>query len=1114
MRRLTFRENRFIHRWSVSCERLAWMRHLHFDKLHLALLPACLVLLGYCAVQINAQGTAPASTQGNAPENAQGNTQGNVFGPEKYGGRDGGSNPSVKSFKVSEPSGFFDLVLETVIETDQRVQPIKAIVKLNGVEVVGANDSNKTRIVKRVKLKQENVISVDTTSLLVLTISPSPTLTLYTNPKEPLFLRQQFADGRTLDYFGTKKANGDVTGITSASLRTREGETTTYLFDKKSRITEIKHPNGLKYEFEWLSDSAAKVTLTSPDGQTRVTAPVDFSKLPLVAKNRSNCRGCLGTSDDYANSLRISSHHASANMFGVQEVCRSAFKAVDAACFYIGIGLGIPGAKTLVCTAIAGAIAATGVGAALLPLVTGPGCSMVLDGVELLCGVIEVVDAYDGGAGACSFISKVVTTIERFVLGPKRGSILKSLTEDNGKKIPLILIHGIHGSDKLNEIYYDSDYWQKFINKFKGNVALTNVYTLYAYQYYSDAEGVQSLATHLGRYIDGKLQGRPHVLLAHSMGGLVAKSYMVDYSHTGSWSGKRGGDTTLLLITLATPHHGTPAANDAAALRQHMGGDDWYKFFTKANFTYWLIHAGHLSLTSYTSRAYNRSDLRWDSYDNAISTDLNGWLSVANRSFSAYNTKTIAYGGVLRDGVPIDAAKASREALLFPIWNNHRRLELLNGTLVYGLGNRFGGTDGMVPFQSALLCDRGAILRTAAFSCSSPTRVRRFEPGYGVVNTPSGLTLSITRTYRGYDHEDMRDHQHVLDWVVIDLLALAPRPMVSTSLTLSQPNGAYRTGEAISGTFTIANRGASDLKMNRTVISGRLAGTCPNNQCPDFGPAPASITLKPNQTYSYSGTFTPTRAGNYNFSVAYENTDGKWVIPVEPENNNKNRVDITVVNLQPNVVVSKSLTLTPGNGPLPLGQAVTGSFSITNRGGASLTMRQVLIAGRVSDSCPNNICPDFNPINTNITLNPGQAYNYSGRINLTQAGTYTFSVAYQTMDSQWQLPVKSENGTINKLSIIVQGPLPTLTRRSPDSVVANSTLQYVDLYGTKLRNIVYCSLKFPNGQSSFLYMPLNQVFAVSDTQIRIKTRFLSPGTYYVTAWTMDGKSNEFPIVVR
>ena len=44
------------------------------------------------------------------------------------------------------------------------------------------------------------------------------------------------------------------------------------------------------------------------------------------------------------------------------------------------------------------------------------------------------------------------------------------------------------------------------------------------------------------------------IILAHSMGGLVARAYMAETD---------GGDKVAKLITLATPHHGTPAANSA-----------------------------------------------------------------------------------------------------------------------------------------------------------------------------------------------------------------------------------------------------------------------------------------------------------------------------------------------------------------------------------------------------------------------------------------------------------------------------------------------------------------------------------------------------------------------
>ena len=302
--------------------------------------------------------------------------------------------------------------------------------------------------------------------------------------------------------------------------------------------------------------------------------------------------------------------------------------------------------------------------------------------------------------------------------------------------------------------------------------------------------------------------------------------------------------------------------------------------------------------------------------------------------------------------------------------------------------------------------------------------------------------------------------------------------------------------------------------MNRVVIGGRLAGTCPNNQCPDFGPAPGNITLRPNESYSYSGTFTPSQAGNYTFSVAYENADGKWTMPVEAENNNKNQLNITVTTVQPNVVVSRSLTLAPANSPLPVGQALSGSFSITNRGNAPLAMRQVIIGGRLGGNCPNNVCPDFSPISQNITLNPGQTFSYSGQITLNQPGSYTFYVAYQTPDGKWEMPIKPERGAVNQLSVVVQPPGPVLTRVSPSATAASPNAQTVNLYGVRLSKVLYAQMRLPNGSITYLYIPLNQLFNINDEQVRISAKFPGRGTYYITVWTANGKSNEYPITVQ
>ena len=337
--------------------------------------------------------------------------------------------------------------------------------------------------------------------------------------------------------------------------------------------------------------------------------------------------------------------------------------------------------------------------------------------------------------------------------------------------------------------------------------------------------------------------------------------------------------------------------------------------------------------------------------------------------------------------------------------------------------------------------------------------------------------------------------------------------LVSAGLQLS-PSSNYLVGQPIGGTFSIANRNLKAVSIQKLLIGGRFGvGYCPNLKCPDF-PAQTNISLAPGQVHSYSGTFTPSRAGNYNFFVAYQGAGGKWVIPVAPENNNKNRLNITVTELKPNVVVSRSLTLTPGRGPFPPGQTFDGSFDITNRGNAPLTMRQVIIGGRVGNNCPNNVCPDFSPISPNVTLGPGQTFSYSGKITLNQPGSYIFYVAYQTPDGKWEMPVKPERGAMNQVAVVVQPPGPVLLRVSPSTTAASPNAQVISLHGVRLSKVLYAQVRLPNGRITYLYIPLNQVFNVNDEEVRISAKFPGGGTHYITVWTADGKSNEFPITVH
>ncbi len=342
------------------------------------------------------------------------------------------------------------------------------------------------------------------------------------------------------------------------------------------------------------------------------------------------------------------------------------------------------------------------------------------------------------------------------------------VSEQDDNKIPLILIHGIHGTGNDKDVTVKQDYWDKFINnQFE---ELNSIYELYIFQYCSDRKPVfPDISNEFGNAVEIKLNGRPHAIVAHSMGGLVAKSYMVFYKfRTGKLSGKLGGDAVFGKITLATPHHGTPGANAFDILEPYtkFGWENSVQLGLKQ---YWKRSGVSNSFVA------NRSDLRWDNFDNSfdkipVKLDDNLWLSQANLKFERFYNKTIAYAGYLK---PSDKWLISNIASKLPKANYQELLEIANELLIKGFGGRFGTTDGLVPFKSGLFCTNDPIISKLNSNaiCNSQLRVRRFEPG--IKNEAEDLpfhTLSLSRNGdRGYDHEEMYKNNDVLNWVVFDL---------------------------------------------------------------------------------------------------------------------------------------------------------------------------------------------------------------------------------------------------------------------------------------------------------------------------------------------------------
>lgn len=264
---------------------------------------------------------------------------------------------------------------------------------------------------------------------------------------------------------------------------------------------------------------------------------------------------------------------------------------------------------------------------------------------------------------------------------------------------------------------------------------------------------------------------------------------MVFYPHkSGKWAGMKGGDTVLKAITLATPHHGTHGSNDVNALGQYIKFG-WRQVIDKLNFAYWSDRTGFFSPQTLASGTPNRGDLRWDNYDGAISAnsltnnDVNIWLPTANKKFEQYASKMILYAGEVRlENIAKSPQSALSIALGTPLYNDHQKLGFANDVLVNGFSNKFGSTNGLVPYKSALLCDTPPYLISPAtpnFICGSKYKVRRFEAGETdvVPNKMSDAnTLSIKRIRRGYDHKDMYEHPDVLRYVMSDLKEFVKPP--------------------------------------------------------------------------------------------------------------------------------------------------------------------------------------------------------------------------------------------------------------------------------------------------------------------------------------------------
>ena len=317
---------------------------------------------------------------------------------------------------------------------------------------------------------------------------------------------------------------------------------------------------------------------------------------------------------------------------------------------------------------------------------------------------------------------------------------IRIATHRTGPGVPLILVHGNNQEDERNRPSYFG--WSALRN----SILQSNAYAAFdVFIWKHDTaraigfNGYTGNAADLANYVNNRLlprypAGSKVVFIAHSRGGLVVRSFM-NYQDQGNGVAR--------LVTLGTPHHGTPfAIPDWSALDWAANiSSDASVFDRVYAFAFDVSRLGSLSIAwDNLDGAINETlTLNWSS---AIGTDGKSVLTPANGNSPAvaadttvfysaslktvfgtlaelnqrdkYSDKIVRYGAFddsLSDNDELMRQSLSSLANAFALTTDaHKALQVVTDFLSLShvplkTGARYFANDGLVPLQSALYLD-------------------------------------------------------------------------------------------------------------------------------------------------------------------------------------------------------------------------------------------------------------------------------------------------------------------------------------------------------------------------------------------------------------------------
>ncbi len=201
-------------------------------------------------------------------------------------------------------------------------------------------------------------------------------------------------------------------------------------------------------------------------------------------------------------------------------------------------------------------------------------------------------------------------------------------------------------------------------------------------------------------------------------------------------------------------------------------------------------------------------------------------------------------------------------------------------------------------------------------------------------------------------------------------------------------------GRVVTAEFAIRNDGDQPVSLLNLGAGGR-GPSCTNFQCGEIEnfELATDVTLAPGETYKYTQQRVFLKEGPHFFQIVYEVIRTEWRFIGD-------RVDMTV---KPGLRLSEPLVLTPAN---PARNApVVAEFELTNAGTQPFFMSQLVPGARGPDCVPADLSctkrPDH-PVVENLTLAPGQVYNYSATRTYTENGRYFVQVFFINDLGEWE----------------------------------------------------------------------------------------------------------------